>query len=991
MSAFQHSYGPTCRLRPSSSSKPASTDTPPPLNAHFFYSASLSIDDSLSPLPTRPATNARIPARPFSALDNAALEEAWQGLLSREDVNTAGKGTSGSTRKRPADVSTQGESEGDLDGGAERETTLPGPGKRSQYAHGRSEVRNSPLAREGGWADTGQSQRSRRTDLSVSESERKGARADSRPSTPIGIDHPDKDGRPSSPGGALGSSAGKESSSPYGASPLEKSTTGTPFLRAPSRRERIVSPARPVDFDIQQNESPKSRRRSLSVEELRSPGGNSLGSRHAPTESLPTDEDEKEVEKRLAEVPVGITRLHFVTMPELQMEPIYWSTLQDTSPVTRGTWFYKDNMLPVEADLANQLESGYAELKVWTETWSDELNSAIRVGAEGEEKVLHRIWPEEDAKKGQSKTWPSGAPDASDLRSRDSRSDILQASGTDEMTTKAAEGLPPQDSSASSKRFANSHVIYANAKEAFILKPSLIPSAYYGRRPLAKIRKGTGVGVAVVRGFDWKKWNWLHPPQESTYAVRADEIASMSRSGAADFDRRKACRACLAQQQTQKVTDLVLVIHGIGQQLSKRIESFAFTHAINSFRRQIHVELGKYGVQGHLRKDVGGIMALPINWRSTLSFEDGGPPPTDEDGEENPSVNHFNLKDITPETIPAIRNLVSDVMLDIPYYLSHHKPKMVEAVIKEANRVFRLWCLNNPGFEEHGRVHLIAHSLGSAMALDILSKQPTKLPKELDPTSTVVNDQHFNFDTTNLFLCGSPAGFFLLLNRATLLPRRGRNKPGADDEDVGEGITGEPGTYGCLAIDNLYNVMSFNDPVAYRLNAAVDKHYASSLKPAVVPSASTTLFSSFGAAFKSFTPGGGGAAPAASALPATTITTTGASSSMLPSTTAGLHNPSINTARLPSNVEMETHNFTHEEMAEKRMYLMNDNGQIDYFLSSGGGPLEIQYLNMLGAHSSYWISRDFVRFLVVEVGRAQGREWTLPSMRPVKRERGVRK
>lgn len=29
------------------------------------------------------------------------------------------------------------------------------------------------------------------------------------------------------------------------------------------------------------------------------------------------------------------------------------------------------------------------------------------------------------------------------------------------------------------------------------------------------------------------------------------------------------------------------------------------------------------------------------------------------------------------------------------------------------------------------------------------------------------------------------------------------------------------------------------------------------------------------------------------------------------------------------------------------MYLLNDNGQIDYTLHSGGGPLEIQYLNML--------------------------------------------
>ena len=64
---------------------------------------------------------------------------------------------------------------------------------------------------------------------------------------------------------------------------------------------------------------------------------------------------------------------------------------------------------------------------------------------------------------------------------------------------------------------------------------------------------------------------------------------------------------------------------------------------------------------------------------------------------------------------------------------------------------------------------------------------------------------------------------------------------------------------------------------------------------------------------------------------------------------------------------------------------LSQNGQIDYFLNSGGGPLEIQYLNILSAHSSYWASKEFVRFLVVEIGRAPGRESTLVNMRAVKK------
>lgn len=67
------------------------------------------------------------------------------------------------------------------------------------------------------------------------------------------------------------------------------------------------------------------------------------------------------------------------------------------------------------------------------------------------------------------------------------------------------------------------------------------------------------------------------------------------------------------------------------------------------------------------------------------------------------------------------------------------------------------------------------------------------------------------------------------------------------------------------------------------------------------------------------------------------------------------------------------------------MLLLNDNGQIDFFLRYGGGPLEIQYLTMLGAHSSYWLLKDFTRMIVLEVGRASGKAGTLTGMRAIKK------
>lgn len=458
-----------------------------------------------------------------------------------------------------------------------------------------------------------------------------------------------------------------------------------------------------------------------------------------------------------------------------------------------------------------------------------------------------------------------------------------------------------------------------------------------------------------MRGFDEGAWNKLHPPKEGARIEKAREGVSTSQAGTLT-DGRILMDPSIAQSERPAVTDLVLVIHGIGQKLSERIESFHFTHAINAFRREVNVELGTDSVKAHLRPDGGGIMVLPINWRQSLSFEDGG---YRDESEDDPAGNQYTLQDITPETLPSVRNIISDVMLDIPYYLSReHNPKMVAACTQEANRVYRLWCANNPGFSQRGRVHLIAHSLGSVMALDILSQQPSYVPSHLGepttPESELPND-HFVFDTKSLFLCGSPAGFFLLLKRAGLLPRRDREKPDADDSNILPGVAGERGTYGCLAVDNIYNIVNGYDPVAYRLNATVDTGYASALKTAFIPTSNTSFFA-FRNPFKS-----------------------SQSSAYIKAS-----KPPV--PRLPSNVELETHNFTREEIAEKRAYLLNDNGQIDFFLKYGGGALEIQYLTMLGAHSSYWLSKDFVRMIVIEVGRRLGKEGTVLAMRAQKKK-----
>lgn len=169
----------------------------------------------------------------------------------------------------------------------------------------------------------------------------------------------------------------------------------------------------------------------------------------------------------------------------------------------------------------------------------------------------------------------------------------------------------------------------------------------------------------------------------------------------------------------------------------------------------------------------------------------------------------------------------------------------------------------------------------------------------------------------------------------------------------------EEGEFGCLSVDNLYNLLAKEDPIAYLLNGTIDPIYAESLRIAHVPSTASSWFSSIRG--KLVGPAG---SPTTSELP------------------PALVKPP--TSRLPSQLELEVHDFTREEIAERKAFLLNDNGQVDYYLRSGTGPLELQYLNMLSAHTSYWTNNDLIRLLCMEIGREPGRANSLPALRAVK-------
>jgi hypothetical protein len=562
-----------------------STEAPPEIPVRYFYTSPLAIDDPLSPIPppvTGSAAGKKQPPRPFSEYDNDAINESWlelrKRILKHNEALGEKDGLGRGTPTNPAVARLK----------RKRGTSNVGP------EDGAVQGREIPGARS---ASGGQYSRS----AELVERRRPDSSEGSRGPTPSGSLKALDTGH---------------------LSPLEAPTTGTPFIRAPSRSNisrswkppAAESSSRPTVHDHD----------SYKWDDEVEPAF-SMNKDKGPAKKAP-------VEGPSAKVAVGVSRLHQVVMEaeSIRMEPIYWSPLSDVAQIVRGTWFYKDTMTPVEVDVANMLEAGYIELQPWTQTWKDELNSAVEVGAFGEMKILHKLWPDKPTRPDEGRPSTSQQmqtmglvqstmPQLQDDPEQD-RTDIVEnvcdlidiSTGPDGPDNKAVGDLE-YGANGQKHLYLKAGVIYAKEDEAHILKPALQPSDYYGRRPLANyIRKGRPIGIAVVRGFDQAKWDKLHPAKNTPKAQAARAGVSTSQGGVPP-NRRQKSDPDLAKSERPKVTDLVLVIHGIGQKLSERMETFHFTHAMNGFRREVNVELGTPEVKRHLRKDMGGMMVLPVS------------------------------------------------------------------------------------------------------------------------------------------------------------------------------------------------------------------------------------------------------------------------------------------------------------------------------------------------------------------------------------------
>ncbi|RXK37136.1 hypothetical protein M231_05587 [Tremella mesenterica] len=625
----------------------------------------------------------------------------------------------------------------------------------------------------------------------------------------------------------------------------------------------------------------------------------------------------------IAGVPVSQDSLFEVDLKTLSLHPVFWAHTGPRVSVMRGTWFVTDETRPCSWDLGEEIERGYLEIKPWLPSYKDELAAATALGPAAEEKLKYalpiRFGPGlgvifEDGEKG--RLLSSGALNYlsrafwSTLRTKPSGTYVYRG-------YKAAK-MAKDDKSSISRRGSNASVRSQekSSRPASVIDDKLQPEIGKGNR--------TGRTDAPERSSqddDEKKG------QSSTDSAVSDAKTAMREEREPIVD---------ADDNDTPCTDLCLVIHGIGQQLATQYESYNFVYAGNQLRQVLRKQAANPALASIIRDR--RIQVLPVQWRALLDLE---AEKTAED-QEHEMDNRFTMNDITiNKSIPYVRELTNAVLLDIPLFMSHHRSKMIEAVCLQANRLYRLWIARNPDFEKNGRVHIIGHSLGSALAAHILSNQSTKMPHLSQLPKQVITQtrNRFLFNTSGFFLVGSPLGVFLHLDQAQIMPRKGRERTMHSPQDE---ALDRAGKFGCMAVDSIYNIFYLNDPIAYTLNAAVDVNLARERKPLAITSVTAPFYTTVTDGLSRYLPaiiGGGGERK--------------------------LLRPG--TIRLPSGIEMS--GPTGEERlkgsrGERRFSALNPHGNLDFYLASAGMS---EYLDMITAHASYWTDPSFAAFLLAEV------------------------
>lgn len=349
-------------------------------------------------------------------------------------------------------------------------------------------------------------------------------------------------------------------------------------------------------------------------------------------------------------------------------------------------------------------------------------------------------------------------------------------------------------------------------------------------------KDGSGINYSAVHSFklsrnhvDWHSMDEVYLYSDATTSKIARTVTqklgfSKASSSGTRLHRGYVEEATLEDKPSQ-TSHIVFVVHGIGQKMDQGriIKNTAMMR-----------EAARKMEEKHFSNHATHVEFLPVEWRSKLTL----------DGD--------TVDSITPDKVRGLRDMLNSSAMDIMYYTSPlYRDELVKGLQQELNRLYSLFCSRNPDFEEKGgKVSIVSHSLGCVITYDImmgwnpgglyeqLLQKEEELPDErwmsyeerhlLDElyitkrrlreiedrlhglkAPSISQTPALKFKVENFFCMGSPLAVFLALRGI----RPGNS--GSQDHILPREIC-----------NRLLNIFHPTDPVAYRLEPLILKHYS---------------------------------------------------------------------------------------------------------------------------------------------------------------------
>jgi hypothetical protein len=621
----------------------------------------------------------------------------------------------------------------------------------------------------------------------------------------------------------------------------------------------------------------------------------------------------RETRKGLFTVPVNEDNLFDVDIERRELTPAYW--IGPTYEVRRGTWFFQEgsSFKPCEENLATQLEEGYLKLKPWRlENDQSRLPQTVanptpqNADRSDVNKSGLQCTPEPELYASRPLTGQAGHATSvrvneprhyrlfgaymncivtyqdystallanDDFMSRMSSTVYQKLGGIpgtrvvrgfiETKRQKETSAVKSRDHSVGTK--SSSDTPSAASTDHEIKSDSEIPS---DTRPNEDVKKKVTNQDDPRSTLERQMSSLAGEPQntaELEEQARKQEEKEMEDSREVDEEDRE-----------RQIDHLVLVTHGIGQRLGLRLESINFIHDVNVLRKTMKSVYKASPDLQALNSSFSDsqkncrVQVLPVCWRHLLDFPYRGVRQNRKeldlaDADFHDDSSYPGLNDITLDSVPAVRNLISDLAMDVLLYQSAYCEHISTIVKQECNRILKLFKQRNPTFK--GSVSLCGHSLGSAILFDILCHQPSTPPtpgeRRMDRDGS--QDILLDFDCEELFCLGSPIALFQMIKGNTIAGRSmidgantkrskeecdHRNPTSSSSASRGAPVqastaSGEgPTVVSSPKCRQLYNIFHPSDPVSYRIEPLISPAM-SSLKPQPLPSVKKSLWAAPG-------------------------------------------------------------------------------------------------------------------------------------------------